>query len=178
MIFKPTIIPEVVLVLPRKFSDSRGFFMEFYNQKLFNENSIKDTFVQSNHSMSIKNTLRGLHYQKKHPQSKLVRCIKGRIFDVAVDIRKKSPTYGKWVGEILSEENHNQLYIPKGFAHGFLVLSDIAEVTYMCSEFYYPKYDSGILWNDSSINIDWNIKKPILSDKDSNQPLLKNILSK
>ena len=173
MIFEKTIIPEVILIKPHKFTDNRGCFFEFYNQKIFNENMIFDTFVQSNHSISKKNTLRGLHYQKKYPQSKLVRCIKGEIFDVAVDIREDSKTFAFWVGVKLSDSNHHQLYVPKGFAHGFFVISDFAEVSYKCSEFYYPKYDSGIIWNDKTININWNVNNPILSEKDKSLPFLK-----
>ena len=166
MIFTKTEIPDIIIIKPKIYNDIRGNFKENYNKVFYSKNGIDDTFVQCNHSKSIKNTLRGLHYQKKYPQSKLIQCIYGEIYDVAVDIRDYSPTYGKWVGKILSRDNGLQMYIPKGFAHGFLVLSEIAEVLYFSSDYFYPEYDSGIIWNDKNVNIDWNITNPILSDKD------------
>jgi len=168
-------IPDVVLIEPTIFEDERGFFMESYKYSEFANFGIKEKFVQDNHSKSIKGVLRGLHYQK-HPkaQAKLVRVIRGKIFDVAVDIRRNSPTYGKWVGIVLSEENKKMLYIPVGFAHGFCVLSDEAEVLYKTTEEYAPEYDRGIIWNDPDIDIKWPIDNPILSSKDAALPRLKD----
>lgn len=172
--FKKLNIQGIILIEPRIFEDKRGFFMETYKYSDFAEIGIKEKFVQENHSKSKKNVLRGLHYQKfPKAQSKLVRCISGEIFDVAVDMRKKSPTFGKWIGKILSEKNKKELYIPAGFAHGFCVLSEEAEITYKTSEEYSPNYERGILWNDPEINIDWPIKNPIILEKDLNWPLLK-----
>lgn len=175
--FKKLEIPEVILVTPKVFSDSRGFFMQNYQYSVFCENGIKDRFVQDNLSHSVKGVLRGLHYQKNPAaQAKLVSVIQGEIFDVAVDMRKDSPTYGKWVGEYLSSENKKSLYIPCGFAHGFCVLSDEVYFTYKVSHEYAPAEDRGFLWNDSDINILWpkEIENPILSEKDTNQPLLRD----
>ncbi len=177
--FIKTDIPDVVLVKPKVFGDSRGFFMETYKKSDFEKAGIDTDFVQDNHSKSIKGVLRGLHYQKEpFAQGKLVRCIKGKIFDVAVDIRKGSPTFGKWVGYELSEENKLMLWIPKGFAHGFLTLSEEAEVIYKVSGGEYsPQHDAGIIWNDPGIGIKWpldSIKKILLSDKDKKLPELKN----
>ncbi len=172
--FKRLEIPEVVLIEPIIFEDERGFFMETYKYSDFVKFGIKEIFVQDNHSKSKYGVLRGLHYQKNpNAQGKLVRCIKGEIFDVAVDIRKGSPTYGKWVGVILSEENKRMLYIPKGFAHGFCVLSDEAEVVYKCTAEYSPDDDRGIIWNDKDIGINWPVKNPILSEKDKKHPPLR-----
>ncbi|AEF19881.1 MULTISPECIES: dTDP-4-dehydrorhamnose 3,5-epimerase [unclassified Hydrogenobaculum] len=175
--FIKTDIKEVILIKPKVFEDERGFFLESYKKSEFEENGITDVFIQDNHSKSVKGVLRGLHYQKEpEAQGKLVRCIKGKIFDVAVDIRKNSPTYGKWVGYELSEENKLMLFIPKGFAHGFLTLSEEAEVIYKVSGAEYSKeHDKGIIWNDKTINIKWpleHIKEVILSDKDKNLPTL------
>jgi dTDP-4-dehydrorhamnose 3,5-epimerase len=175
MQFLPTKISDVILVEVQKFSDHRGFFMETYHAKNFNDGGISAKFVQDNHASSQKNTLRGLHYQLKYPQGKLVRCIQGEILDIAVDIRKNSLTFGQWVGEILSSENARQLYVPSGFAHGYVVRSERAEVEYKCTELYCPEDDYGILWNDPAIGIDWGIKNPILSEKDKQQPLLKDV---
>ena len=170
-------ISDVILVKPRVFEDSRGFFMESYKQSEFKKNGIIVDFVQDNHSKSTKGVLRGLHYQTNpKAQAKLVRCSKGKIFDVAVDLRANSKTFGKWVGEILSEENKHMLFIPEGFAHGFVVLSDEAELIYKASDEYSPQNDKGIKWNDPDININWGIDfDPIISEKDSNQPYLKNV---
>jgi len=171
-LFKKLEIPEVILIEPAIMTDERGFFMETYKSSVFRENNIPN-FVQENHSYSIKNVLRGLHYQiPPKAQGKLVRCIKGEIFDVAVDIRKDSPTFRKWVSVILSSENKKQLYIPPGFAHGFCVLSDTAEIVYKCTEEYSPQHERGIAWNDMSIGIDWPVKNPIMNDKDKNNPKL------
>ena len=178
--FKKTNIEDVVLIIPKVFEDNRGFFLEGYKKSDFINNGITDDFNQDNHSKSSLGVLRGLHYQTKPKlQAKIVRCIRGKIFDVAVDIRKNSKTFGKWTGAILSEENKNMLYIPEGFAHGFLTLSDTAELLYKASGEYSPQNDRGILWNDPQINIDWQKYglnfDPTLSDKDKKQPLLKDI---
>lgn len=143
------------LITPTVHGDNRGYFMETYNQKDMVEAGLEYNFVQHNQSMSTKGVLRGLHFQKKYPQAKLVRVIKGKVFDVAVDLRKDSATFGKWHGEILSEENKNQFLIPRGFAHGFLVMSDVAEFCYLCDDFYRPDDESGIAWNDPEIGIVW-----------------------
>ncbi len=178
--FIETEIPEVILIKPKVFADDRGFFMETYKRSDFEKYGIDTDFVQDNHSKSVKGVLRGLHFQKEpFAQGKLVRCTKGKIFDVAVDIRKGSPTFGKWVGFELSEENKHIIWIPKGFAHGFLTLSDEAEVLYKVSGGEYsPEHDAGILWNDPDIGINWpleGIEEVILSEKDKKQPLLKEI---
>ena len=170
----PLAIPEVLLIEPKVFGDSRGFFFESFNQKAFNEATGLDvTFVQDNHSRSAKGVLRGLHYQVDKPQGKLVRVTRGAVFDVAVDIRPASPTFGKWVGVELNEDKHQQLWIPPGFAHGFLVLSDVADFLYKTTDYYAPALESCILWNDASLNISWPSDiAPSLSVKDSNgEPL-------
>ncbi|MGF2038273.1 MAG: dTDP-4-dehydrorhamnose 3,5-epimerase [Nostoc sp. CmiVER01] len=163
-----TKIPEVIQLEPQVFRDDRGFFFEAYNhQKFAQETGIVTNFVQDNHSYSKQNVLRGLHYQIQQPQGKLVRAIVGTIFDVAVDIRKSSPTFGKWVGHELSAKNKRLLWIPPGFAHGFLVLSEIAEVLYKTTDYYAPQGDRTILWNDADLAIDWPLSAPpILSTKD------------
>lgn len=143
------------LIIPTVHGDSRGYFVETYNQKDMEEQGINITFVQHNQSMSTKGVLRGLHFQKQYPQTKLVRVIKGAVFDVAVDLRADSPTYGKYHGEILTEENKHQFLIPRGFAHGFLVLSDVAEFCYLCDDFYHPNDEGGMAWNDPEIGIQW-----------------------
>ncbi len=172
--FKRLEISDVILVKPVVFSDDRGFFMETYKYSDFAKNGIPERFVQDNHSKSVKNVLRGIHFQlNPKAQGKLVRCIKGKIFDVAVDLRKNSPTFKKWVGVELSEDNHYMLYIPAGFGHAFLTLSEEAEVMYKTTEEYSKEHDSGIRWNDPEINITWGIKDPILSEKDAKLPLLK-----
>lgn len=170
-------IRDVILVKPKVFGDNRGFFMEAYKKSDFFKNGIDVEFNQDNHSKSSRSVLRGLHYQAKpFGQAKLVRCSKGRIYDVAVDIRPNSPTYGKYVKVELSEENKNMLFIPDGFAHGFVVLSEEAELLYKTSGEYAPQADRGILWNDKDININWEIDfEPVLSEKDKNQPLFSNI---
>ena len=178
MQFLPTKIPDVILVEVPKFGDHRGFFMETYHNIKFSEGGITAKFIQDNHASSQKNILRGLHYQLKFPQGKLVRCIQGEILDIAVDIRRSSPTFAGWVGEILSSENARQLYVPPGFAHGYVVYSDHAEVEYKCTDIYHPEDDYGILWNDPKIGIDWGLEHPILSGKDKRQPLLKDVKEK
>jgi dTDP-4-dehydrorhamnose 3,5-epimerase len=168
MQFFPTIIPDVILIEPKIFADERGFFLESYQKKHFIDAGIHADFVQDNHSKSCRGTLRGLHYQIQQPQGKLVRVIAGEIYDVAVDIRKYSPTFGQWVGDYLSAENKKTLWVPAGFAHGFLVTSPEAEVIYKATDYYAPQWERSIAWNDPTINIDWPLKgmTPILSNKD------------
>jgi len=164
-----TKIPAVKLIEPKVFGDERGFFMETWNEKAFRDAGIDATFVQDNHSRSVKNTLRGLHYQIKQPQGKLVRVTRGEVFDVAVDLRTNSPTFGQWVGEYLSEENNRMLWVPPGFAHGFLVTSDTADFQYKCTDFYAPNYERSIHWADQSVMITWPIdteSEPLVSEKD------------
>lgn len=172
----PLSIPDIVLIEPKVFADERGFFYESYNKRQFDDAVGKEiTFLQQNHSRSIKNTLRGLHYQIKQPQGKLVRVAVGKVFDVAVDIRKSSPTFGKWIGEILSAENKKQLWIPEGFAHGFLALSDHVEFLYETTNYWAPEHERCIAWNDRTINIQWPIEgEPLVSLKDSQGTLLSN----
>lgn len=164
-----TAIPDVKLIEPNVFGDERGFFMETWNDKVFREAGIEATFVQDNHSRSVKNTLRGLHYQIKQPQGKLVRVTRGEVFDVAVDLRTDSSTFGQWIGEYLSEENNRMLWIPPGFAHGFLVTSDKADFQYKCTDFYAPEYERAIAWDDESLSIRWPLPPKgalMLSEKD------------
>ena len=171
MIVTPTAIPDVFLIEPKVFGDERGFFFESYNKKIFQEaTGLNVEFIQDNHSKSIKGVLRGLHYQlPPRAQGKLVRVAQGEVFDVAVDIRKSSPTFGKWVGDILSAENKRQLWIPPGFAHGFVTLSEHADVSYKCTTVYHPASDCTIAWNDPDLAIDWPLSPgvaPLLSPKD------------
>jgi len=169
-------ISDVILITPKVFEDTRGFFLESYKKDVFRANGIAVNFVQDNHSFSKKGVLRGLHFQKPPmAQDKLVRVVTGEVFDVAVDLRKSSPTFGQWLGVILSETNKQMLFIPKGFAHGFLVLSATANFEYKVSNFYSPENDSGLLWNDPEVGIDWPIKDPLLNDKDKKQPRLKEL---
>ena len=171
--FQSLSIPAVILIKPQVFKDSRGFFIETYKFKDFAEAGIKEQFVQDNHSSSEKNVLRGLHYQiNPNSQGKIIRCLCGSIYDVAVDIRKKSPTYGRWVAVELSAENKMMIYVPVGFAHGFLVTSDVAEIAYKCTSEYSSVSDRGIMWNDPCLAIKWPTSKPILSDKDSKHKTL------
>ncbi len=172
----------VLLIVPQYFTDSRGFFVESYNKRDFHDAGITEDFVQDNHSKSQKGVLRGLHYQYPHAQGKLVRVLKGSIYDVAVDIRIGSPTYGKPFAVTLRENDPAMLYIPVGFAHGFLVLEDGTEVMYKVTDLYYPEGDAGLLWNDPELNIPWpldiiGMKKPILSEKDTNHPILSELTS-
>ena len=163
-------IPDVVLIEPKVFGDARGFFFESFNQKAFNEaTGTQHEFVQDNHSRSAKGVLRGLHYQIQQPQGKLVRVVRGAVIDVAVDIRRSSPTFGQWVAEELSEDNHRQLWVPPGFAHGFVVLSDIAEFLYKTTDYYAPQFERCIAWNDPDLAIDWRLGgvTPLLSAKDA-----------
>lgn len=173
--FEPTSIKDVYIITPKVFGDERGYFMETYNSKDFKAAGLNYDFVQDNQSSSKKGVLRGLHFQKNHPQAKLVRVLKGEVFDVAVDLREGSETYGKWVGAKLSEENKKQLMIPRGFAHGFLVLSDHAEFAYKCDDFYHPEDEGGIMYSDADVNIEWPEidTSYILSEKDQKHPTLK-----
>ena len=175
--FEKQKIEDVILIKPKVFGDNRGFFMESYKKSEFAANGITVEFNQDNHSKSTAHVLRGLHFQKPpYGQAKLVRCIRGRIYDVAVDIRPYSETFGKYVKVELSEENKHMLFIPDGFAHGFVVLSDVAELMYKASGEYAPQADCGIIWNDETINIDWGIDfEPILSEKDTKQKTLKEL---
>lgn len=176
--FIKTKIKDLYIIEPKVFGDNRGYFMESYNKKEFEEVGINVKFVQDNESKSKKGVLRGLHFQTKYTQGKLVRVTKGKVFDVAVDLRKDSPTFGIWEGIILSEENKKQFYIPEGFAHGFLVLSDEAIFNYKCTNLYTPQYDSGLLWNDKEVGIKWpldDIDKVLLSEKDKVQKTLKQL---
>ena len=171
----PTSLPDVLIIEPKAFEDRRGFFMETYNQKRYKQSNIDCIFVQDNLSHSVRGILRGLHYQLQYPQAKLVQAINGAIFDVAVDIRQGSPTFGKWIGAHISDTNRHQIFVPKGFAHGFCVLSETADVLYKCTDFYAPDDEGGILWSDPGIGIDWPITDPLLSDKDSKYPFLKDV---
>ena len=172
--FKETKIKDVYIVEPKVFGDNRGYFMETYRKEDFDKAGLKYNFVQDNQSKSKKGVLRGLHYQKTFPQAKLVRVISGEVFDVAVDLRKNSPTYGEWVGEILSSENKKMLMIPRGFAHGFMVLSETAEFIYKCDEVYHPEDEGGIMWNDPDVGVKWPSDiEPLLSEKDQKHPSLK-----
>lgn len=163
----PTEIPDVLMIEPKVFGDERGFFYESFNQRQWQEaTGLQTTFVQDNHSRSAKGVLRGLHYQIRQPQGKLVRCVVGEVYDVAVDLRRKSPTFGKWVGMTLSAENKRQLWVPEGFAHGFLVTSDYAEFLYKTTDYYAPEFERCIAWNDESLNIEWPVTDPLLSQKD------------
>ena len=173
--FENLALPGLVLVRSRIIGDERGFFVENYKKSDFYNAGITESFVQDNHSKSTKGVLRGLHYQKDpHAQGKLVRCIAGRVLDVGVDIRKGSATFGKWAAAELSAENAHMLYLPPGFAHGFLVLSDTAEVMYKCTTEYSAAHDSGIIWNDPEIGVNWGITAPLLSPKDQKFPMLKD----
>lgn len=165
-------LPGVCVIQPAVFKDDRGFFLETYQQTKFAQIGIPDTFVQDNHSRSVQGVLRGLHYQLKHPQSKLCRVVEGKVLDVAVDIRLGSPRFGQWTSVVLSAEGQNQIYIPGGFAHGFVVLSETAQFLYKCGDFYDASDDHGVLWNDPELNIAWGITDPLVSTKDKqNLPL-------
>jgi dTDP-4-dehydrorhamnose 3,5-epimerase len=171
MIFKPTRLPEVVLIEPKVFGDARGFFMETWEAKKFADGGIDAKFVQDNHSRSSRWVLRGLHYQLRHTQGKLVRVTEGEVFDVAVDVRRSSPTFGQWAGEYLSAENRRMLWVPPGFAHGFVVLSERVDFLYKCTDYYDPASECTLLWNDPTIGVEWPIPlgvEPIISEKDRN----------
>lgn len=173
-----TPIKGLLIIEPDVFADDRGFFMESYNEQKFHALGIMDTFRQDNHSRSVKNTLRGLHFQTRPGQSKLVRAVRGAVWDVAVDIRPDSPTLGRYYAVELSEENKRMFYIPVGFAHGFCVLTDMAEFVYKCSNVYIGETEAGIAWNDPGIGIDWPVNEPILSKRDQSNQSLKEFLSK
>lgn len=170
-----TSIEDIKLIEPTRYGDQRGYFFESWHQERYNSFGITSRFVQDNCSMSKAGTVRGLHYQLTHPQAKLVHVLKGAVYDVAVDIRVGSPTFGQWVGAELSEENGRQLYIPEGFAHGFCVLSDEAVFSYKCSDYYMPQDEGGILWSDAQIGIEWPVSDPILSEKDNVYPRLAEV---
>ncbi len=177
MKFIPTAIPDVILIEPEVFGDARGFFVETYRTDIFSEAGIPHGFVQDNHSGSRQGTLRGLHYQIRQTQGKLLRVVVGEIFDVAVDIRRSSPTFGNWVGEVLSADNKRQLWVPPGFAHGFYVLSEWAELVYKTTDYYSPSWERTISWNDPDIGIDWPLvprTEPLLSGKDTKGFLFKD----
>ncbi len=168
----------VYIIEPKVFGDNRGYFMESYSKRDFDEAGLTMNFVQDNESKSKKGVLRGLHFQTKHTQGKLVRVVEGEVFDVAVDLREGSPTFGQWTGVTLTAENKKQFYIPEGFAHGFLVLSETATFQYKCTDYYAPEYDGGVLWNDPDIGIEWpleGISNVLLSEKDKGQPTLKEL---
>ena len=173
--FTETPLPGVIVLEPRVFEDDRGFFMETYHGDKYATAGLQKPFVQDNLSHSRRFTLRGLHYQLQHPQAKLVYVVTGEIFDIAVDIRRGSPAFGKWTGTLLSAENRRQLYVPEDFAHGFCVLSETADVIYKCTDLYAPGDDYGILWSDPVLNIDWPIDRPILSEKDARNRVLKDV---
>lgn len=170
-----TPLPGVLVFEPDVFSDQRGFFLETYHQQRYQEAGIAEAFVQDNHSHSSQGTLRGLHYQLRHPQGKLVRVCSGEVFDVAVDIRRGSPHFGQWYGEYLSAKNNKQLYVPPGFAHGFCVLSQTADFMYKCTDFYDPTDERGVAWDDQNLGINWPINAPILSTKDAALPKLSEL---
>jgi len=179
IVFEPTSLEGVILVKPAVFGDERGFFLETYHQEKYQANGIVQPFVQDNHSYSRRGTLRGLHAQLRYPQGKLVRAIVGTIYDVAVDARPDSPTFGKWVSAVLSSDNHHQLYVPPGYVHGFVVTSETAHVQYKCTDVYHPEDEISVLWNDPGIGIDWppmEIGEPILKDKDRTAPRLAEIV--
>ncbi len=178
MKFLPTAIPEVVLVEPDVFRDDRGFFLETYHTMKYGGAGLPEEFVQDNHSFSIRSTLRGMHTQLRRPQGKLIRALAGEIFDVAVDLRPGSPTFGRWVGEVLSGENLRQRYVPPGFAHGFCVMSESAHVLYKCTTFYDREDEVALLWNDPQVGIHWPTGTPLLSPRDQAAPTLAEILHK
>jgi dTDP-4-dehydrorhamnose 3,5-epimerase len=169
---RETALTGVLIVTPKVFRDDRGFFVESFNEAAFSAAGLPTRFVQDNHSRSRKGVLRGLHYQLRHPQGKLVRVVRGRIFDVAADIRRESPTFGKWVGVTLDDREMSALWIPPGFAHGFCALTDEVDVTYKCTEFYTPSDERGVLWNEPLLGIKWPVKNPIVSAKDLGYPPL------
>lgn len=172
MEFQPTSIPDVILITPQIFGDQRGFFQETYHREKFLAGGIDATFVQDNHSRSAHGVLRGLHYQIQQPQGKLVRVLRGEIWDVAVDLRRSSPTFGKWVGVTLDDQKFQQLYIPPGFAHGFCVTSETADVAYKCTNLYLPEAERSLLWNDPALGITWPVDAPILSARDRSGTIL------
>jgi dTDP-4-dehydrorhamnose 3,5-epimerase len=175
MQIEETDIPGVLVVTPKVFGDERGFFLEIYNKEVFQQAGIEPEFVQDNHSKSIRGVVRGLHYQKKFPQGKLIRAIQGEVLDVIVDIRRGSPTFARWTSILISAENKKQVWIPGGLAHGFAVLSETAEFCYKVTDYYHPEDEAGIRWNDPQLNINWQVQNPLLSEKDSGLPLLAEV---
>jgi dTDP-4-dehydrorhamnose 3,5-epimerase len=173
--FVPAAVPGVVVIEPDVHTDSRGFFLETYHAEKYRAGGIPDVFVQDNQSCSAGGTIRGLHLQLQRPQGKLIRVIEGEIFDVAVDVRRGSPTFGKWVGVTLSSDNFKQCYIPKGFAHGFAVVSGVAQVEYKCTDIYDGASEIGIAWDDPAIGITWPVSTPVLSDRDKRHPRLADV---
>ena len=173
-----TDLPGVMLIQPDVHRDARGFFLEFYQADKYRAIGIDGPFVQDNHSRSVQGTVRGLHLQIRRPQAKLIRVVAGEIYDVAVDVRRGSPTFGRWVGFPLSAESFAQLYIPAGFAHGFSVRSAVAEIEYKCSDFYDPQGELGIAWDDPALGIDWSVESPILSDRDRAHPRLRDVMDR
>ena len=171
----PSSLPEILIIEPSVFQDERGFFMETHQQRRYTEAGIESVFVQDNLSYSVRGTLRGLHYQVKHAQAKLIQVIEGTIFDVAVDIRRGSPSFGQWTSVHLSDENKRQLFLPEGFAHGFCVLSESAQVVYKCTDYYAAEDEGGVLWSDPTLAIAWPVSEPLLSEKDSQLPCLTDI---
>jgi dTDP-4-dehydrorhamnose 3,5-epimerase len=172
----PTELPGVVIIEPSVFRDGRGFFRETYHADKFRELGLTEPFVQDNHSLSVQDTVRGLHLQLRHAQGKLIRVVEGEVFDVAVDVRRGSPTFGRWVGVALSAANFKMCYVPPGFAHGFCVLSAAAQVEYKCTDFYDPSGEVGIAWNDPTLGIRWPVAAPILSPRDDANPLLADLM--
>jgi dTDP-4-dehydrorhamnose 3,5-epimerase len=176
---RETALQGVVIVEPRVFRDARGFFVETWNEQRYAEAGIRVHFVQDNHSRSTRGTLRGLHWQDRRPQGKLVRVLEGEIFDVAVDVRQESPTFGQWVGVRMSADDFTQLYIPPGFAHGFSVTSDVAQVAYKCTDYYDPGGERGLIWNDPDIAVAWpDLGEPLLSERDRNHPRLRELFGR
>ncbi len=172
-----TSLPDVVVLEPKVFGDQRGFFMETYHAQRYKELGIEQTFVQDNHSRSRRGVLRGLHYQLVQPQGKLVSVVRGEVLDIALDIRKSSPTFGQWCAVTLNDINHRQMYVPPGFAHGFVVISETVDFVYKCTDYYHPQSERGIMWNDPELNIDWSIPldEILLSEKDKNHPPLSKV---
>jgi len=175
--FVPCGIPDVLIIEPDVYRDARGFFLETYHEEKYREGGVAGPFVQDNHSRSVGGTLRGLHLQARRPQGKLIRVVEGEIFDVAVDVRRGSPSFGRWVGHSLSAENFRQCWVPPGFAHGFCVLSEFAHVEYKCTELYDPAGELGIVWNDPALGIVWPIQNPIVSDRDRRHPKLAELMA-
>jgi dTDP-4-dehydrorhamnose 3,5-epimerase len=171
----PTKLDGTVLLEPVVNGDDRGFFVETYRRDLWAEHGVEVEFVQHNHSRSARGTLRGLHFQTEPGQAKLIRCARGEIFDVAVDLRRDSPSFGEWEGQVLDDEAHRQLYVPVGFAHGFAVLSEVADVTYLCSSTYDPATESGIAWDDPDVDVEWPVSDPLVSERDRGAPTLAEI---
>jgi dTDP-4-dehydrorhamnose 3,5-epimerase len=174
----PTDLPEVVLIEPDVYKDSRGFFLETYHAGKYREIGIRQAFVQDNHSRSVQGTVRGLHLQVRRPQGKLIRAVVGEIFDVAVDVRRGSPTFGRWVGVTLTADNFRQCYVPPGFAHGFCVVSPIAQVEYKATDVYDPASELGVAWNDPALAIRWPVREPLLSERDRAYPTLAEVLDR